>query len=214
MPSYNRKRGLVRYSDTGAGGTVIPESTLFRCDATTATDIPVQKGIVQNAVGVTAAPDAPANFSGALQVDDTEYVIFGTVPSLADGDVGDIRLSCQLKFYGTSGWQQAVLSVFSNDSATNRVALYFDGTTMFFRTGANNRFSGTPAAASSVAWREYKAERVSGVWRMYEDGVQVGGTWTESGVSWADFDIVDTGRLTSSDLRANHYIAGVKVETI
>lgn len=196
------------------GGLQIPASTLFRCDATVATDIPVQKGIVQNAVGVTLAPDAPANFSGALQVDDTEYVTFGSVPSLADGDIGDIRLSCQAKFYGTSGWQQVVLAVFSNDSATLRLNMYFDTASMFLQSGGSNRITGTPAAASSVAWREYKLERVSGVWRMYEDGVQIGSTWTESGISWADYDLIDTGRFSSSDLRANHYIAGVKVETI
>lgn len=194
MPSYNEKRGVVRFSDTGAGGgggsnvdsLFADVSLLCHFDgadgATTFTDSS------SNSLTLTAVGDAQL---------DTAQFKYGTASLLLDGTGDSVTLPNNavlnltadycIEFWfriNTSTSAGTFINLGDNGSSRQAQLVYWDGTNIeFYSSSAASTYDianalefGTP---SNLTWHYVKISRIDNVYLLSMDGV-IGATFTSS----------------------------------
>lgn len=190
MPSYNRKRGITRFSDTGAGGgsDLFPFVTfLANFEAGALTDVTGTSTITAN--GDAAVSTNFAKFGAySLSLDGTgDYVnldggseyAFSTDDFTIEAFIRptantDYRIIYDFRANGANNAASPVFGI-DNSSGTQTGTAY----ALYYFQGGSTRISGT-TAVSDGAWQHVAVSRYRGETRMFLNGTQEGSTYTDA----------------------------------
>jgi hypothetical protein len=205
---------LIRKIGGRVGGVILPEGASLIADLDEGSTGPF--AVASKALNfgtITSAASAPAGSSGAVNLATGAYLILGQVSGLGSGD---LSVQFDALLVATTGWDYFGVTI---KGATTNFQILFDNgppVTVYLQAGDSNgnRIAGTGAAAgSSIAWRTYEVRRVSGDWSLYEDGVQLGSSWTETGQTWDDVLTVRVGSNGTQN-KGNINIANVSITSL
>lgn len=186
MPSFNRKRGIVRFSDTGSGSSGSDTDSLFSsvsllCHFDGADGSTTFTDSSSNSLSLTAVGDAQL---------DTAQFKYGTASLLLDGTgdrvtlpnnaVLNLQADFTIEFWirlNTSTSAGTILALGDDGTAGEQAQLvYWNGTQISFYASsgaaanniANNVTIGTP---SNLTWHYVRVSRIDDVYFLSMDGV-------------------------------------------
>lgn len=151
---------------------------------------------------------ASALFSGGANVD---RINIPSNPALTLG-TGDFTIEMFFRTTTVAATFQFLYDQRTTTGGTVHPTIYINTSTIIFASGGATRIQTAAAAVAVNTWYHFCLQRVSGVTKMFLDGVQVGSSYTDA-VSYLANQVTlgNAGHAPTSPAALNGWIDGVRV---